>query len=198
MVIDEPAVVVAPPAAVFEHGFADGARESGHLIPGGGEAGGCESGDKTLCAASRQCSAADAAAGGDVVGECDVTRGVDVSRRRVHVLVDDDASVASFQPGRFGQPDVGPYTGRGDDEVRLDRRAVVEHHAGLVDFGHSRLTDEADAVVGQDLDHAFTGLEAETSLQGNGFRGHERGCHAAGREAGGGLTADQASADDDR
>ena len=114
------------------------------------------------------------------------------------MLVDDDASVAGFQPGRFGQPDVGPHTGRGDDEVRLDHGAVVEDHAVLSDLGHAGLADETDAVAGEDLLHPFAGLDAETALQGNRFRGHQRSRHTAGREARGGLTTDQAPADHHR
>ena len=58
-------------------------------------------------------------------------------------------------------------------------------------------TDEADSVVGQDLLHAFAGLDAETALQGNRFRGHQCGRDTAACEAGGGLTTDQTAADHD-
>src|SRR6476646_6565730 len=147
VVVDDPALVVAPPAAVLEHGFTDGAGESGHLVPRGREAGSGETGDEPLVGGVAPVLGPDAAAGGDVVGERDIARGIHVAYGGVHVLVDDDASVAGFQPGRVGQPDVGPHTGRGDDEVRFDHGAVVEDHAVLSDLGHAGLADETDAVA---------------------------------------------------
>jgi hypothetical protein len=65
----------------------------------------------------------DAPAGGHVVGERDVTCSVDVQRRSVHVLVDDDAAVVGVEAGIGGEMRVGTY---GDDDVAVERDAAVE------------------------------------------------------------------------
>ena len=68
----------------------------------------------------------DAPTGGHVVGERDVTCGVDVQRRSVHVLVDDDAAVVGVEAGIGGEMRVGTHAGDGDDDVAVERDAAVE------------------------------------------------------------------------
>ena len=69
---------------------------------------------------------ADAPTGGDVVGERDIACGVDVQRRGVHVLVDDDTAVLGVEAGLVGEVRVGTHAGGGDDDVAVERGAAVE------------------------------------------------------------------------
>src|SRR5258705_664014 len=150
--LDQPAVLVADaPAAVLQRGFADGARESGHLVPRRGLAGRGQPGDEALLGRVAPVFGADAPACGDVVGERDVARGVDVERRGVHVLLDDDATVLAVEARGLAQVRVGPHTGGGDDDVAVERGAGVEMYAGVIDSGYGRRPQEANAVVGQNL-----------------------------------------------
>src|SRR4029077_5683650 len=147
--LDEPALLVADaPAAVLQRGFADGARESGHLVPRRGWAGRGQPGDEALLGGVAPVLGADAPACGDVIGERDVACGVDVERRGVHVLVDDDATVFGVEAGGLGEVRVAWHAAGGEDDVAVERGAGVEMYAGVIDGGYGRRPEEANAVVG--------------------------------------------------
>src|ERR1700676_3379837 len=75
-VFDESAVLVAgAPPAVLQRGFADGARESGHLVPRREVAGRGQAGDEALLGGVAPMLGADTAAGGGAVGGAGHARG---------------------------------------------------------------------------------------------------------------------------
>ena len=99
------------------------------------------------------------------------------------------AAAASLLSGRTPIAD--------DDELSLHRGTGVEGDAAVLDSGHARGPDQANADVGQHLRYPLADLDTEPPLYGHRFGRHERGRRPAGCEAGGRLASDQPAPDHD-
>ena len=110
------------------------------------------------------------------------------------MLVDDDAAVFGVDACRDGEPAVGAHPGGRHNELCLNDFTGVQSDGAILDGGHARRPDEANADVGQHLRHTFADLETEPAQHGHGLRRDERGGDTAGCEAGRRLAPDQTAA----
>ena len=143
-------------------------ENSGNVVPGCRVARCGSTRDPTLLGCVAPVLGRYASARGDVVGERDVPGRIDVERRGVHALVDDDAAVFGVEAGRRCEPDVGAHPGGGDDEFALDRLTGVQEHSSVLDRGHGGRPDEANTDVGQHLCDALADLDPNLRCRGTG------------------------------
>ena len=124
----------------------------------------------------------------------------DVGIGGVHAVVDDDAAV-DLQPGILGEADVRPDADRHHHQRGRDDRAVGELDALDLAVADDRLGvglgDYLDAARLDCLLQQVAGGRIELALHQRRHDVQHGHVHAAFLQAGGGLQAEQAAADDD-
>src|ERR1019366_3859700 len=130
------------------------------------------------------------------VGEAgDVTDGIDIVGRGAQPAVDHDA-VVDLQAGGLGQRRARPDPGAGDDEVGLDRLAIVEAELAVLIALHLAAEMEHHALRLVKAADPLANLVAEHAGQRNGLGRHNMHLQAQVSQRGRHLQPDEARADD--